>query len=73
NASADVARTYLLFYLKAREDIAKKYMKVFSEKTDTAIQYIQKWIPIVAASQLVKGKEEEREFLLKWIDVVDYE
>ena len=73
NASADVARTYLLFYLQGKEDIANEYMKLFSLKTDTAIQYIQKWIPIVAASQLVKNKEEEREFLLKWIDVVEYE
>ena len=73
NASADVARTYLLFYLKGKEEIANEYMKLFSQKTDTAIQYIQKWIPIVAASQLVKGKEEERQFLLKWIDVVEYE
>ena len=73
NASADVARTYLLFYIKGREDIGRKYLKLFSEKSDTAIQYIQKWIPIVAASQLVKGKEEEREFLLRWIDVVEYE
>ena len=48
-------------------------MKMFSEKTDTAIQYIQKWIPIVAASQLVKDKKEEREFLLNWVDVVEYE
>lgn len=73
NASADVARTYLLFYLKGKEEVANEYMKLFSKKTDTAIQYIQKWIPIVAASQLVKKKAEEREFLLNWIDVVEYE
>ena len=46
---------------------------MFCEKTDTAKQYIQKWIPIVAASQSVKGKKEERELLLKWTDVVEYE
>ena len=36
-------------------------------------QYVQKWIPIVAASQSLKGKPEERELLLKWADVVEYE
>ena len=36
-------------------------------------QYVQKWMPIVAASQSVKGNEKEREFLLSWVDVVDYE
>lgn len=73
NASADVARSYLLFCLEGKEDVAKKYMDIFCKKSDTARQYIQKWLPIVAASQSVKGKEEEREFLLSWVDVVEYE
>ena len=73
NASADVARTYLLFYLQGKEDIAEKYLKIFCKKTDTAIQYVQKWIPIVAASRLVKAPEEEKGFLMRWIDVVEYE
>ncbi len=73
NASADVARTYLLFCLQGKEELAKKYMALFCKKSDTAMQYVQKWLPIVAASQSVKGKEEERQFLLKWADVVDYE
>jgi len=73
NASADVARTYLLFRLTGDQEIADKYLDLFCKKSDTAKQYIQKWLPIVAASQSVKGKEEEREFLLSWVDVVDYE
>ena len=36
-------------------------------------QYVEKWLPIVAASQSVKGKTEERDFLMKWVDVVDYD
>lgn len=73
NASADVARSYLLFYLKNDVLGADKYLDLFCEKSDTAKQYIQKWLPIVAASQSVKGKPEEREFLLGWVDVVDYQ
>ena len=73
NASADVARTYLLFCLNGDEAGAEKYLNVFCKKSDTAKQYVQKWMPIVAASQSVKGNEEEREFLLSWTDVVDYE
>ena len=30
-------------------------------------------MPIVAASQTVKGNEKEREFLHSWVNVVDYE
>ena len=73
NAAADVARTYLLFMLAGKCDIAKDYLDLFCKKTDTAKQYVEKWIPIVAASQLVKDNEEEREFLLRYTDVVDYE
>lgn len=73
NASADAARTYLLFWLANDIDSAKKYLDIFSIKSNTAKQYIQKWMPIVAASQSVKGNEHERQFLLSWVDVVDYE
>lgn len=72
NASADAARTYLLFSLYQPE-LADKYLNLFCEKSDTAKQYVQQWLPIVAASQMVKGVEEEKEFLSQWIDVVDYE
>ncbi len=73
NASADAARTYLRFYLAGEIERAEQYLKLFCKRTDTALQYVQKWIPIVAASQSVKGNPEEREFLLHWVNVVDYE
>lgn len=73
NASADAARTYLLFCLHNDAEIGEKYLNLFCKKSDTAKQYIQKWLPIVAASQSVKGKPEEREFLMHWVDVVEYE
>ena len=73
NSSADVARSYLLFYLAGQEELANKYLKLYCKKSDTAIQYVQRWIPIVAASRLTKAPESEIEFLRSWIDVVDYE
>lgn len=73
NASADVARTYLLFCLEGKEELAKKYLNLFCNKSNTAKQYVQKWMPIVAASQSVKGNEKEHDFLLSWVDVVEYE
>ena len=73
NASADVARTYLLFWLDGNIEGAKKYLSLFCQKSNTAKQYVEKWMPIVAASQSVKGKPQEREFLLSWVNVVDYE
>ena len=73
NASADAARTYLVFYLKGEEELAEKYLDLFCQKSDTAKQYVQKWLPIVAASQSVKRNPEEKELLTRWLDVVDYE
>ncbi len=72
NASADAARTYLLFTLKNKE-LADKYLNLFCKKSDTAKQYVQKWLPIVAASYTVKGSAEEKAFLSSWVNVVDYE
>ena len=73
NASADVARTYLLFRLAGDDKTAEQYIDLFCKKSDTPKQYVQKWLPIVAASQSVKDKPEEREFLKRWVDVVEYE
>lgn len=72
NASADAARTFLIFSLNGKNYEAEKYLELFSQKSGIEKQNIQRWIPIVAASQLSKGNENEREFLLRWIDVIEY-
>ncbi len=73
NASADVAITYLKFLLNNSEEIADKYLDLFCKKTNTEKQYVQKWFPIVAASQSIKCKESELDFLLKWVNIVEYQ
>ena len=73
NAAADVARTYLLFHLAGDTEGAEFYLDTYCKKSDTAKQYVQKWMPIVAASQSVKGIPEEQEFLHTWVNVVEYE
>ncbi|MBQ8095220.1 MAG: phosphotransferase [Clostridia bacterium] len=73
NASADAARSYLLFCLKGDMEGAETYLDLFCRKSGTSRQYVQKWMPIVAASQSVKGNEQEREFLLSWVNVVEYQ
>lgn len=73
NASADAARTYLLFSIDGQEELAEKYLNLFSEKSGIEKSSVQRWIPIVAATQMTKAVPEEQEFLNKWINVVDYE
>lgn len=72
NASGDAAITYLEFALKDQKT-ADLYLNLFCKKSDTAKQYVQKWLPIAAAVQLTKGIEEEKEFLSRWIDVIDFQ
>ena len=72
NASADVGKTYLLLCLKM-PDIAEKYLNLFCEKTGTSKRYVQEWLPIVAAARLTEEIPEEKDFLMKWLDVVAYE
>ncbi len=73
NAAADAARTYMRFCLKGMDEIAEKYLNLFCKKTDTAKQYVQRWMPIVACTQSIKGKPEEQELLERWVNVVEYE
>ena len=73
NASADAARTYLIFKLQKEDKKAEEYLQLFCKKSGISKQNIQLWMPIVAASQSVKGKPEEKEFLLSWVHVVDYQ
>jgi tRNA A-37 threonylcarbamoyl transferase component Bud32 len=73
NASADVARTFLILSMQGKDELADKYLNLFSLKSGISVKNIQNWIPIVAASQMTKGIKEEQEFLSKWISVADYQ
>lgn len=73
NAAADAARTFLLFSMEQKPDVAEKYLETFSKVMNIPKQSIQRWIPIVAATQMTKNIAEEQEFLSNWINVVDYE
>ncbi len=72
NASADVARTYLWMSLYM-PDSADKYMDKFCEKSKTAKEYVQRWLPIVAAERLTKNIPEEKELIDKWMNVIEYQ
>ena len=73
NSSADAARTFLLFCLEDNRERAGKYLDLFCKKSGTDKRYIQKWMPLVSASQTVKENKRKKEFLNSWIDVTDFE
>ena len=72
NGAGDAARTYLMMTLEGKTDMAEKYLNTYCRKTDTAKQLVQSWMPIVAASQSVKGIPEERELLMNWANIAEF-
>ena len=73
NASADAARTYLVFTLEGKTELADKYLKLFCKKADIAMQLVQQWLPIVACSESTKNIESEQELLDSWVNVFDFQ
>ena len=66
NASADAAQTYLLLSLDGKRELAEKYAELFCQKSGTQRQYIDTWIPIMAAAYSVSCRPENKETLLRW-------
>lgn len=70
--AADVAMTYLLFALRSREQ-ADAYLELYCDRADVPQQIVRQWMSIVAASELARNRKTDEEFLMNWIDVVDYQ
>ena len=64
--AADAAVTYLLFCLEGASDTAEKYLELLYAGNPAGRQYIQKWIPIAAASLSVRKRSDQRRLLLSW-------
>lgn len=73
NASADAATTYMLFCMNGQKEDAERYLETFVEKSGIEKHTILRWMPIVAAARISKSNEEEKKFLMDWIDVIDYQ
>lgn len=73
NASADAAKTYMVLMLKHGKEVADFYLNEFSRESDIPKQIILNWTPIMAASHLLRTNERNKEFLMNWLDVFDYQ
>lgn len=73
NGLADAARTYLLFWLAGDVEGSDEYLDLYCKASGNTKQEIQRWMPVVAADQSVKGNSTERDCLLTWVNVVDYQ
>lgn len=72
SGNGDAAVTYLQLSL-SNKDFANKYIEKYCEKTDTALQVVRNWTSIAAAAELARHTKENRDFLLSWIEIADYE
>lgn len=71
--AADAAMTYLLFALQDKQQ-AEAYLELYCDRADVPMQIVRSWMSIVAASELARSRaDQDTEFLLSWIDVVDYQ
>ena len=73
NASADAAKTYLVYLLSDRKNEGEYYLKSFCKKTGTPKAYVERWLRIVAAEQTLLHNENEKEFLARIINVIEYQ
>lgn len=73
NASADAGRTFLLFCLEGRRELGEKYLDKFCAASKISRTLVQRWLPILAASQSTKNIESQREFLMSWVNIAEYE
>ncbi len=71
---ADVARTYLLFWLSGHVAAAEKYLAIACEALKVQLGDVQKWLPIVAAAEASREQtQKNHELLMHWASVVDCE
>ena len=71
---ADVARSYLLFWLSGHVAAAEKYMALACEALKVKLPDVQKWLPIVAAAESSRDQTpKNHELLIHWASVVDIE
>ena len=72
NGGADCATTYLHLMLGGEQEIAEKYLRTYCERQGCTVAYVQSWCSIVAAAELSRGRVHEHDFLMTWVDVVDW-
>ena len=57
----------------SQKELAEKYLNLFCKKADIPKQLVQQWMPIVACSESVKNKPEEKALLDSWVNVFDFQ
>jgi tRNA A-37 threonylcarbamoyl transferase component Bud32 len=73
DGAADCAASYLHFKMRGADEFAENYLNTYCEKSGVTKEHVQNWLPIIAASELSRGRVVEQDFLLSWVNVADYQ
>ena len=68
DALADVAKTYLSFWLRGDISGAERYLEIYCDRTGTAKEHIDDRTKVIAAALTSRCSENEREFLLSLVN-----
>lgn len=71
NVAVDIARTYLVFRMRANDDMGEKYLELICQQSGVSKQSVLDCMPIVAAEELIKGNGRHTEFLQNLIDGIE--
>ncbi|MDR2753125.1 MAG: phosphotransferase [Oscillospiraceae bacterium] len=69
-AAADAANTHITLCKQSHFALAEQYLKCYCEQSDTALQYIRRWLPIVAGAHLAGCLPGDRAFYQGYCDGV---
>lgn len=65
----DAAQTYLLFKVEHPAS-ADMYLDIYSKASDTAKQIIMAWVPVVAAAELARKRQQREKFLMSQVEAL---
>lgn len=72
NGSADAVKTYFLLLLGDQKELAERYMELSCQSLGVEKSYFCKWMPLVAAAQLIRASKEQKAFFMQWVEEEDF-
>lgn len=68
NGAADAAGTYLYFLYNGQQNTAESYMNIICQKSGVERSYVERWLPIIAASKSAKAGRDEKKFYCAMVE-----
>ena len=72
NPLADVAQTYIMFWMNNSYDDAELYLELYRHESQIDKEDVYAWLPIIGAAMSVRRPQREREILLECVNSGDF-